>query len=310
MKLSVVVPTYRRPESLHRCLEGLLHQERPADEVLIATQTADAETQALLSRWSHFKALRILQLTEVGAIAQYNAGLAAADGDAVALTDDDAVPRPDWLRRIERHLQASPDLGGVGGRDFVYKHGQLLTAKVHEVGVVRWFGRIVGNHHLGTEVHNDVDILKGVNMAFRAEAIKDLYFDTDLRGGGAQTCLDMAFSLHVRKRGWRLLYDPEVAVDHFPAPRFDADQRGTPSLQAIENTSFNLYLTLLRHMRPGVRRNVALLWMRAVGLKSTPGLLRGLVTGLRGDRAKREMRAAANRAWLAARQASRGPASR
>lgn len=309
MKLSVVVPTYRRPESLHRCLQGLSQQERPPDEVLIATQSADEETQALLSSWSHFKALRVLQLTETGAIAQYNAGLAAAQGDAVALTDDDAVPRPDWLLRIERHFQAGLDLGGVGGRDFVYKQGQLLTGQVHEVGVVQWFGRIVGNHHLGTQRYNDVDILKGVNMAFRAEAIKDLYFDTDLRGGGAQTCLDMAFSLHVRKRGWRLLYDPEVAVDHYPAPRFDADQRGAPSLQAIENTSFNLYLTLLRHMRHGLRRNVALLWMRGVGLDSTPGLLRGLLTGLGRDHTKREIRAAAKRAWLAARQATSGPSS-
>ncbi len=305
MKLSVVIPTFRRPHSLNLCLEGLSNQERAADEIILATQVGDHDTHTMLTRWQHLHGLRVLQLTTPGAIAQYNAGLAAAQGDVVSITDDDSVPRHDWLLRIERHFQqGSPDLGGLGGRDFVHENGALLTGRVHHVGIVQWFGRIVGNHHLGTKFYPHVDILKGVNMAFRAEAIKDLYFDVDLRGGGAQTCLDMAFSLHVKKRGWRLLYDPEVAVDHYPATRFDADQRGAPTLVAIENTSFNLYLTLLRHMRPGMKRSLALLWARAVGLDSTPGLLRTFLIRLKGDRAKLELRFAANRAWADAQKVS------
>ncbi len=305
MKLTVVIPTFRRPHSLRGCLEGLSKQERLADEILIATQAGDQDTHTMLAAWDHLGGLRILQLTTPGAIAQYNAGLAAAKGDVVAITDDDSVPRPDWLRRIEAHFQqGSPDLGGLGGRDFVHENGALLSGAVHHVGIVRWFGRIVGNHHLGTRFYPRVDILKGVNMAFRSEAIKDLYFDADLRGGGAQTCLDMAFSLHVGKRGWRLLYDPQVAVDHYPATRFDADQRGAPTLEAIENTSFNVYLTLLRHMRPGLKRFMALFWVRGVGLESTPGILRAVLFRLKGDRAKGEIRVAANKAWADAQKVS------
>lgn len=303
MRVSVVVPTFRRPASLEQCLHGLSRQERAPDEVLIVTQAGDTESHELLAKWEHFRPLRVLRLTTTGAIAQYNAGLAAAQGDIVAITDDDAVPRPDWLLRIERHFVQHSDLGGVGGRDYVIENNALLTGPAPQVGTVQWFGRIVGNHHLGTRFFPDVDVLKGVNMAFRGEAIKDLHFDSDLRGGGAQTCLDMAFSMHVKKRGWRLLYDPEVAVDHFPAPRYDADQRGRPSLQAIEDTSFNLYLTLLRHMRPGIRRRAALLWTRMVGLERSPGLIRGLLARLRGDRGRVEMRKAANRAWTAAKRA-------
>ena len=307
MKLSVVVPTYRRPHSLNACLEGLLQQERLADEVIIVTQASDRDTQDLLATWGRLQTLQTIQLREPGAIAQYNAGLAAARGDIVAITDDDAVPRRDWLRRIEQHFERSPDLGGLGGRDFVHIDGVVLTGVAPKVGIIEWFGRIVGNHHLGSRFFANIDILKGVNMAFRAEAIKDLYFDADLRGGGAQTCLDMAFSLHVRKRGWRLLYDPEVAVDHYPAVRFDADQRGAPSLEAIENTCFNLYLTLLRHMRPGIRRGIALLWVRIVGLHTTPGLLREVLMRLRRDRNRLIVRRAANRAWAEARLISRQP---
>ena len=49
MKISVVIPTYRRPESLKRCLEGLRRQVRPAHEVLVVTQDGDEESLELQS---------------------------------------------------------------------------------------------------------------------------------------------------------------------------------------------------------------------------------------------------------------------
>lgn len=302
MKLSVLIPTYRRPDSLRRCLDGLQRQSRAVDEVVIATQAADHETQELLAAYPRFTEFRILQLTTPGAVAQYNAGLGAVRGDVVAITDDDTEPRPDWLLRIERHFRENADVGGLGGLDLVHAEGRILTGQARHVGVVRWFGRIVGNHHLGARFDRNVDVLKGANMAFRAGAIQGIRFDTDLKGAGAQTCLDMGFSFDVKNRGWRLLYDPEIIVDHYPAKRFDADQRGKPSLEAAENTSFNFYLTLLRHMRPGWKRRMALFWATSVGVGVTPGLLRSIAWRLRGQRDKLALRAAAKRAWAQARR--------
>jgi cellulose synthase/poly-beta-1,6-N-acetylglucosamine synthase-like glycosyltransferase len=304
MKLSVVIPTYRRAESLNRCLEGLHKQIRPADEILVVTQTEDDESSRLLESWSEWPVLKKIQQPAGGAVSQYNSGLDASKGEVIAVTDDDAVPRPDWLLRIERYFMEFPDLGGVGGRDFVRENGVELHGDAHLIGVVQPFGRIVHNHHIGTRLLTNVDILKGVNMAFRAVAIGDLRFDTSLRGNGAQTCLDMAFSFGVQKRGWRLLYDPEVAVDHYPARRFDADQRGAPSIEAIENNSFNIYLTLRRHMRRGLRRRAALSWANWIGVERSPGILRGLVSGLKGDRFGIEMRQATKRAWVAAQRSA------
>ena len=300
MTISVVVPTYRRPEDLDRCLAGLRRQERPADEVLVVMQGDDSESARIVEKHADWKALKSVLCTRGGAVNQYNAGLDASRGELVAITDDDAIPRTEWLMRIEQHFLADSGLGGVGGRDYVQENGTMVQGAARVIGTVQWFGRIVGNHHVGTRLNRSVDILKGVNMSFRRDAVGASKFDTNLRGSGAQTCCDMAFSFSVQRSGWRLLYDPQVAVDHFPAPRFDPDQRKAPSLSAIEDNCFNYYYTLRRHMKEGPRRSMALAWASLVGGKQVPGVLRGIGSYFRRDKNRIEVRRAAKRAWDAA----------
>jgi cellulose synthase/poly-beta-1,6-N-acetylglucosamine synthase-like glycosyltransferase len=206
-----------------------------------------------------------------GQVHALNRGLAAAKGDVVAITDDDAAPRPDWLSRVVA-IFADAGVGGVGGRDWVH-HGEQVEQGVSlTVGKLQWFGRCIGNHHLGAGVARDVDFLKGANMSYRRVAIEGLAFDDRLRGAGAQVCNDMAFSLAVRRRGWRLVYDPLVAVDHYPAERFDDDRRNQVSFAAHFNAAFNQALVVSETL--GRLRSLAFFcWAIAVGTRSTPGLL-------------------------------------
>lgn len=56
----------------------------------------------------------------------------------------------------------------------------------YTIGVlIQWFGRIIGNHHLGVGLPQKVDFLKGANMSYRAQVLATLRFDTRLRGAGA-----------------------------------------------------------------------------------------------------------------------------
>src|SRR5262245_59918316 len=99
--ISVLVPTYRRPRDLARCLAVLRAQERLPDQVVIVTRDTDAETRASLAD-ADLSPLHptVVEVARPGVVAAMNAGLAAATGAIVAITDDDAAPRPDWLRRI------------------------------------------------------------------------------------------------------------------------------------------------------------------------------------------------------------------
>lgn len=277
MKLSVVIPSYRRPRDLERCLESLARQTRPADEIIVVARTDDHETwkaAAIIKDRLHLP-VHLIPVGVPGQVAALNTGLETCTGDVVAITDDDAMPWPDWLQRIEAWFLQDEHLGGVGGRDWVHENGHREEGARERVGIVKWFGRVIGNHHLGVGQAREVDVLKGANMSFRRTAIQGLRFDAMLRGTGAQVHNDMDFSLEVRRRGWRLLYDPRVAINHFPSQRHDENQRRQFSFVAFSQAVHNETWVLMKHLSP-LKRSVFVCWAFAVGTRDAFGLVQWL----------------------------------
>jgi glycosyltransferase involved in cell wall biosynthesis len=278
MKITVLVPTYRRPDDLTRCLAALERQQRAPDEVVVVARPDDDASHACLRE--HLAARRLpLTVAPVdvpGQVAALNRGLDAATGDVIAITDDDAAPHRDWLQRIETHFAGDPQLGALGGRDWVHQKGGVLNGSQPLVGKLTPSGKIIGNHHLGVGGAREVDVLKGANMSYRHAAIRTIRFDTRLRGAGAQVHNDMAFSMSVKKAGWKLVYDPRVAVDHFPAERHDDDRRDAQTMTAIRNAAYNLHL-ILRAQLPPLRRETAWWWYTLVGTRAYPGIAHALL---------------------------------
>jgi glycosyltransferase involved in cell wall biosynthesis len=283
LRITVLVPTYRRPESLARCLSALASQTRLADEVVVVVRSGDEISLETAKAWTGRLPLKIVLVTAPGVVNALNAGIDAMNADIVAITDDDAAPRSHWIEQIECHFLRDPLLGGVGGRDWVRSDGQDLLNGKKIVGRVQWFGRVVGNHHLGIGPAREVDMLKGVNMSFRRAALDGVRFDTNLRGQGAQIFNEMSFSFEVQKRGWKLIYDPAVAVDHYPAVRHDYDQRVIFNRQACTDLAFNRYWGYLYAMPRSSKRVASLLWYQAVGTKYHPGFLHLIIGMLRRD---------------------------
>lgn len=268
MRLSVLIPTYRRPDHLTHCLRALEKQARPASQVLVVVRESDEPTLELLARVPFALPLQIVTLRAAGQVAALNAGLARVEGDVVAITDDDARPHADWLQRIGEHFASDPAVGGVGGRDVPRNGCVYRDAPV--VGKIQWFGRHVGNHHRGIGPPRFVDVLKGANMSYRMSAVSGLRFDERLLGAGAQLGNDMSFSLRVRRRGWRLLYDPAVAVDHYGAERFDDDARLSRSPEAVVNGAHNETVAILEYF-PRARWPVFFAWSVLIGHRDLPG---------------------------------------
>ena len=276
MKISVVVPTYQRPVDLSRCLTALKAQSRPVDELWVIVRDTDRQTWQFLETFDRATLpLHTATVTASGVIAAMNIGLESVTGDIVAFTDDDAAPHPDWLERIETYYLADKQVGGVGGRDWVYHGTKLEDGSQLVVGKLQWFGRLIGNHHIGIGTGREVDVLKGVNMSFRREAIANLRFDQRMRGSGAQVHFEVVFSLTLRQQGWKLIYDPQIAVDHFPAQRFDDDQRNSFNAQASINAVHNETLALLGYLSP-LQKLVFAIWAIAIGTSEAFGLLQCL----------------------------------
>ena len=274
MNITVIIPTYHRPKYLHNCLTGFKQQIRLADEILLIVRDSDRLTWEFLQSFdAEYLPLKTLTVKITGVVAAMNLGLEAAGGDIVCFIDDDAVPRNDWLAKIEVHFSADPKLVGLGGRDRMYIEGKKLVAGQKPiVGKLQWFGRMIANHHLGVGKPREVDFLKGVNMSYRREAIANRHFDLRMKGTGAQAHFEVSFCLGLKRDGYKLLYDPQIVVDHYLAERFDEDIRDRFNPVAFFNEVHNETVAIVEHFSP-LRRIIFMTWAMLVGTRKAFGLV-------------------------------------
>jgi hypothetical protein len=129
---------------------------------------------------------------------------------------------------------------------------------------------MVANHHLGAGGPRDVDVLKGANMSFRRMAVVGHAFDERLRGGGAVVHSELSICLPLRRQGLRIVYDPGIVVQHYPALRPHGDERALRSKPTFA-VAHNEALQILDHFGPW-RRLVFLAWGLAIGTTDAPGL--------------------------------------
>lgn len=270
--VSVVVPSFRRPQGLSRCLKGLALSGRKPDEVIVSVRRGDDATEAVVQASDGAK---IAWVDEPGVLAAMHRGVERACGDVIVFLDDDAVPHADWLERILREF-GEPDVGGVGGRDIVTEPDDL--PRKNTAGKFTFWGSMVGNHHVVEGVPREVDVLKGANMAFRRQA---LALPVSLLGDGAQAHFEVATGLWARRAGWRLVLVPEAQVTHLPELRFDADARDKPSGGARYRLAYNYNWCLLSYRPALAPLRLAYGWL--IGDRAMPGLVRSAVAVARRE---------------------------
>jgi glycosyltransferase involved in cell wall biosynthesis len=274
--VAVIIPTLNRPEYLRQCLQAIAAQTLQPTSILVGIRGDDTSSAAVVEEFSNVLPLRRVETQGVGVIGAMSSCLSQTTEDIVALLDDDAFPRRDWLRRITTAFQEKGGVLGVGGLDVQRNPEQAATKRGElSVGRLAWYGRLGGNHHLGSGSPRFVQVLKGCNCAYRGDFLRKIGFDPHLRGQGAQVGWEIALGLDVARERGLLLYDPAIVVDHMIAPRMDQDtiHRGSYNRDAAFEMAWNFFSIVQRKASGGSRVRM-LLWEILVGSVPAPGLLR------------------------------------
>jgi O-antigen/teichoic acid export membrane protein len=314
---TVVVPTWRRPDDLRRCLRALARQTRPAAEVVVVVRDDDGESHAVLADPEHAALpLRAEPPREAGLLPAVDAGLRAASGDVVLVTDDDGEPHPDWVERVLAAF-ADPRVQAVGGRVVEVGPGaeQPPPGPARRVGALSWAGRVVGLHTAPSALHGAaVEHLQGCNMAFRAPAPRP---EPALRGSGH--FYEMGLCLDVGARG-TVVYDDRIRVRHHLAARPEqatSEARSSEDEASVAAASFNLAFLLASRTPRGPQALVRRAHLVAVGQRRVWGVARTAAEVLRRPRraaaSLRQLRvalAAKREGWRAGTAARRTPGGR
>ena len=203
--VSLIIPTLRRPEYLQRCLASLFHQMQRPTEILVGIRADDDSNDEVLKTYGERLPVRKVEAKGVGVIGSMSSCLREASGDFIALLDDDIELPPNWIEQMVGHIRGHPDVYASGGRDMLQDHPEMRRNEpvTEDVGRFHWFGRITGNHHRGGGKARRVDILRGSNFMLRGDFLREVGFETDLRGKGAQVNWELALALQARQRGAR-----------------------------------------------------------------------------------------------------------
>jgi glycosyltransferase involved in cell wall biosynthesis len=223
-KLSVILPTFNRADSLKQALAALMRQTAAPEsyEVVVVDNNSSDGTPGVVALFDPRRVRRVAEPRQGLSYAR-NTGLAAARGSIVAFTDDDVEVAPDWVDTIVTSLARHPDMAGVGGR--------VLPA--WQSGRPRWLTR---EHWapLALQDHGDCRRvfdaatpigLVGANVAFRREIFDRVgTFAPEVQrvrdGIGSTEDHEMLARLYAS--GGRMLYQPKMLVmTRVPGDRCD-----------------------------------------------------------------------------------------
>ena len=138
--VSVIIPTYNRPDALQSCLGALaMHTLAPKSLEVVVVDDGSPQPLALdPGGWGDSFTLKIVRQENTGPAGARNRGVEEARGEFLAFTDDDCLPAPQWLARLVTALQENPDalIGGStcnGLKQNIYSEtSQLIVTMVYE----------------------------------------------------------------------------------------------------------------------------------------------------------------------------------
>lgn len=150
---------------------------------------------------------------------QRNTAIRAARGDLIYFLDDDALARPDALRRALVHFK-QPQVKMLGGPNLCPPDAPLLE-QVFAVVLGSWlaFGPSRARYDSvgGARESGEKELILCNMMARRADVLELGGFDESLYPNEENALMD-----ELQKRGSTLIYDPEFVVERRPRPTLRA----------------------------------------------------------------------------------------
>jgi len=213
MSVSIIIPTLNGLELLQKHLPTLLDADGVGQaEVIVVDDGGTDETASWLA--ASAPQVRVIRLeTNSGFSRACNAGIQAAQGDAIVLLNNDVHVTPGFLAPLLRPLEADPEVFAVNASILIPGKDMLDEGQKH------------GAFHHGLFY---VDCLH--NPALRAAQTAPTLYATACAAAYRRAMLDalggfddlfspaywedVDLSYRALKRGWRVLYEPLSVVCH------------------------------------------------------------------------------------------------
>lgn len=203
--ISIIIPTYNRPEQLATCLESLIELDYPHNcfEVIVVDDGSKTSLESVVAPFTSQLDVTLLRQINNGAASARNTGAKQAKGEFLAFTDDDCMPAADWLKTLAANFIQAPNCL-IGGRTI-----NILSKNIYSTASQELIDYVY--KYYNTKPHK-ARFFASNNIALSKERFLAI-------GGFDITYLRMASEdreLCDRwlQKGYLMLYAPEVQINH------------------------------------------------------------------------------------------------
>lgn len=211
MKVSIIICTQNRAPSLAKTLQSFGRVNIPSGwnpELIVVDNGSTDETASVVKDARSKFTLHYIYESKRGLSNARNAGLAAAEGEAILFTDDDVIPTEKWLEKMSTPLLRGECDGVVGSIQLAEHLLRSWMQPMHKVWLAAPDALPMGFPEL-----------IGANMGFHRKVLEQVpAFDPELGSGALGFAEETLFSEQLRSAGCRLRFLAEAAVVHHPDP--------------------------------------------------------------------------------------------
>lgn len=215
ISVSVIIPTYNWPKALNLCLQSVLKQSVPPDEIIIADDGSKSDTTDLISNiskkspipiihvWQEDKGFRLAQIR--------NKAIAKSSKEYIIQIDGDVILHKDF---VKDHIRFARKGSFVSGSRVIIEEAltnKLLASQTFNVSI--WSR---GIHNKLNGIHlpflsflqekyrgNDILYVRGCNMSFwREDLLKVNGYNEEMTGWGREDneLASRLINLDIKKR--------------------------------------------------------------------------------------------------------------
>lgn len=226
MKISVIIPTYKRTRTLLQALRSLQEQTLREFEIVVVDNAVQPQVERVVSEINQTARVVAYYVPEpqLGLHNARHTGTRVARGDIFVFTDDDATFDPAWLEAYVRAFVKHSDMVAAGGP----------VRPIWEQPPPQWLLKYMDGSksfpifslmepfqkfRIGTD-----NVFFGVNMAIRRSLFKKTGFHPELVGPRTIGDGESGLNKEICENGLLVGYIPDAIVfHHIPANHMTVD---------------------------------------------------------------------------------------
>lgn len=278
MKVSLVISTLNRVQTLERFLEHLDQQNYENFEVIIVDQNDDDRLIPLIDYYQD--KFTILHIHSARGVSRgRNTGIKKISGDLVAFPDDDCWYEADLLARVVNLFTEHPELDVISGR--------TVDAKGHtSLGRFRLRSGLVTRRNVFNSGNTN-------SFFFQRKVVERINFDESLGPGAGSkwgSGEETDYLLNAMQMGFSLYYYNDLTVFH-DNPIFGYDETsiqrgysyGCGTGRVLKKHHYPLDLVLFKLMEQFAGMMISLLQMNGKRFRYHQATFKGRLTGWRSS---------------------------